>query len=75
MTQDMVMHKPTGMECPHLTWEGDVASCGIHHLPWFEATPCAEFTQIGLPGEACRVGDAIRSGRMSTAKHYIRKEE
>jgi len=53
-------HKPTGEQCPHLSWENDIASCGIHEHSWFRKTPCHAFTQIGDHGAPCRMGFYIR---------------
>lgn len=52
-----------GTRCPHL--QGDTPgefSCGIHNEPWYDQTPCFEFTQIEQdPKSPCRMGEYILS--------------
>jgi len=59
--------KPGGEACKHLsvvTEKGvQIAHCGIHDVPEYEQTPCAEFDQIGAPDAPCRIGHAITEGR------------
>ena len=51
------MHKPSLERCPHLIWEKGLAVCKIHHLPWFQKTPCADFSQIEEDvNDPCRLG-------------------
>ncbi len=55
-------HKKSGEACPHLRWEGDIASCRIHDLPWYSETPCFDFTQIEESIDSpCRLGEYNRS--------------
>ena len=70
----MIMHKPHGMKCPHLSLEGEEAICSVHHFPWFESTPCYEFTQIGHPHDPCRIGVGVRTNKIQPAKNLIRSE-
>ncbi len=52
-----LMHKEGGKECPHLSWEGDTAICGIHDKDWYEKTPCFSHGQIEQSkDDPCRLG-------------------
>lgn len=53
------MHKTTGVACPHLEWEGEVATCKIHHLDWYVETPCFSHTQIERKDSPCRTGEYL----------------
>ena len=49
-------------ECPHLTWDGDIANCKIHHYKWYKDTPCFSHGQIERdPKSPCRMGQYVRS--------------
>ncbi len=54
---NLIPHMGTGEPCKHLVGDAPGSySCGVHHYPWFEETPCADFTQIGKDDEKCRMG-------------------
>jgi hypothetical protein len=63
--------KPGGVVCPHLSFEGRVASCAVHHLPQYEGSPChiygnSDYDADFLPkrGLPCLVGRMLlNSGR------------
>ena len=61
LSEDNIMHKHSGMRCPHLLGEkpGDYA-CAVHDHPDYASTPCADFTQIEhSPEDNCRMGDYV----------------
>lgn len=44
-------------KCPHLQGAGPGQySCAIHEYPWFEETPCGQFTQVERTNSPCRLG-------------------
>lgn len=50
-------HKPTGENCPHLSFERRKAVCALHDKPWYGKTPCARHGQIEQsPKDKCRMG-------------------
>ena len=56
--EECFMHKPSGMQCPHLEWVNDKAHCRVHELSWFGLTPCHRHTQIERsPDVVCRTGE------------------
>lgn len=55
-------HKTSGVPCKHLEIKEGVASCGIHDDPRYIDSPCDQYTQVGVEGAPCRMGDAIRKG-------------
>jgi len=57
-----LMHKESGKECPHLSWEGDIAICGVYDKDWYERTPCVSHTQIEASiDNPCRLGEYFRN--------------
>jgi hypothetical protein len=65
-------HKPMNVECPHLHWDGDFASCGIHHYSWFIDTPCHAYTQIGKENSPCRSGEYFQKIKMNIRERFQR---
>ena len=49
-------HKPSGVACPYLSFEGTVASCEIHDLEVYKDSPCDRHGQIEGKGAKCRMG-------------------
>lgn len=68
LKEEWFIHKLGGEECPHLYasmhHEGKMYySCKIHHLPWYEGTPCFEYGQIEESENSnCRTGDYKLNG-------------
>jgi len=54
------MLKESGVVCPHLRIEDEVATCAIHEFKWYQSTPCASHDQIGSSNASCRIGAKIR---------------
>ena len=63
LTDDMVMHKPRGQQCHHLSFTDEgKASCAIHEYPWYKHTPCYAHTQVERsPDTKCRMGLYLNS--------------
>jgi len=60
-SQVPLMHKESGKECPHLSWDGDTAICGVHDKTWYKKTPCFNHVQIERSiDNPCRLGEYIR---------------
>ena len=61
-------HKPSGKRCPHL--RGDIPgefSCKIHDEPWYQETPCAQFSQIESSiDDPCRMGEYLLQRKEDT---------
>ena len=53
---NLITHEGNGKSCPHLKGTAGKYECAIHNEPWYEETPCAQYTQIGKEGEPCRMG-------------------
>lgn len=56
--ENNLISKHTGERCKHL--RGDKPgehSCVIHNEPWYDETPCAQFTQIEKKNTNCRLGE------------------
>jgi len=62
--EDSWCMKHTGDVCPHLLEQDGKAFCKLHHYPWFQDTPCGQYTQIGREDAECRMGRAIMDGRL-----------
>jgi len=55
-----VMHKPTGITCPHLELKDDGYYCKVHSMPWYKDTPCAAHGQVeSAVTDNCRMGEYI----------------
>jgi len=64
---DRAKMKPGGVACPHLSFDGTEASCGVHEEPWFEGTPCHTYGNSDVDpdyfskrGRPCMVGKYIQ---------------
>ena len=63
ITEDNVIHKPSGVRCQHLKGpEPGKFECAIHSYEWYDQTPCFEYTQVGAPNSPCRTGNYIVNG-------------
>ena len=58
--------KPDGVQCPYLSFEGNVASCSAHDEPWFQKSPCFTYGNpdldpdyAGTRNRPCRVGELM----------------
>jgi hypothetical protein len=54
--------------CPHLKFEGSVASCAVHDEPWFKKSPCyaygnadIDYDFLAKKGLPCAVGVLIQA--------------
>ena len=58
ISEDNVVHKPSGERCPHLRGDSPGAySCAIHDHPEYKQTPCFDFTQVeDSVDDPCRMG-------------------
>jgi len=54
--EDLALFKTTGIICPYLIWINDGYFCEVHKYPWYNSTPCFDFTQIESGNTECRVG-------------------
>lgn len=64
---DRAKLKPGGVLCPHLTFDGVMASCAVHQEPWFKETPCHVYGNPDIDPDyyhtrnrPCRMGEAIQ---------------
>jgi len=64
-------HKPTGVRCPHLSFEPETgdAVCAVHDEPWFPQTPCYSFNNPDIDPDACCHKGGCRIGP------YVREKE
>jgi len=74
-----VMHKPTGIACPHLELSNDKYLCKVHHFEWFKDTPCFQYGQIEeSEASLCRTGNYVVNTnemmRSKLAEIYNKKE-
>lgn len=57
--------KPGDMPCPHLSYEGSVASCAVHDTPEYVGSPCWTYGNPDVdPDFAPRRGTPCRVGKM-----------
>jgi len=59
VVEDNILHKPAGEICKHLIDSNNntIATCAIHHYPWFPETPCGQYTQVENSIDSpCRLG-------------------
>ena len=67
-----VMIKEQGHHCPHLSWDGDIAICAIHHMEWFPETPCGRHGQVeDNPSRRCRTGKWNREKKLNVKEVYF----
>jgi hypothetical protein len=67
---EVMILKPAGERCPHLSPEGGRASCLIHHLPCYQGTPCQQFEQVGPEESVCVMSGYFKAlGRQSIFKY------
>lgn len=57
ISEDNIVHKPSGVKCKHLKFNGTKAECSIHDEEWYNETPCYEYTQIEVENSNCRLGE------------------
>lgn len=62
-----VRHKPGGVPCPHLSFEGSTASCAVHELPEYKGSPCWTYGNSDVDpdffskkGRPCLVGKHVK---------------
>jgi hypothetical protein len=58
---NLIVHEGNGVKCKHLVGDkqGEY-SCGIHDEPWYDETPCYQFTQVESDESTpCRMGEYI----------------
>jgi len=62
-----------GKPCPHLTWDGDIAICKIHHYDWYKDTPCYSHGQIEYSiNDPCRTGVWIRENKIDVKDKFYK---
>lgn len=62
--------------CPHLSWNGDIAVCKIHHYKWYKTTPCYNHGQIEMSkDEPCRTGIWMRKNKIDVKKIFYKKNK
>lgn len=74
---DRYKMKPGGVQCPHLQWEGNQASCAVHEEPWYKDMPCFVYGNPDIDpdfapkrGRPCLVGEMQqRSGELVALRH------
>lgn len=54
--QDIYIHKPYNVKCPHLFEKDNKYYCKIHEYDWYKETPCYSHTQIEQGNKVCRMG-------------------
>ena len=60
IVEDNLQARDGKKPCQHL--QGDKPgeySCAIHDYPWYDKTPCSDFTQIEEQDSECRMGRYI----------------
>lgn len=58
VVENNLISKHTGDRCKHM--RGDKPgeySCAIHNEPWYEESPCFQFTQVEARNSNCRLGE------------------
>lgn len=57
----LFQHKPSMEACPYLYMEDNKYLCSVHDKPWYENTPCFQFSQIEDHEDCiCRMGEYVR---------------
>lgn len=73
LTEKMLMHKKHNEHCPHLSLDGGIASCLIHHYKWFEHTPCHSHNNDLFHNKKCTIGtDVVKYGTVEKWKDHMR---
>ena len=59
--------------CPHLSWDGDIAICKIHHYEWYKQTPCYSHGQVeSCKDDLCRTGVWMRKNKINVKDTFSR---
>jgi hypothetical protein len=78
--------KPGGKACPHLSYEGSEASCGVHDKPEYKGSPCWIYGNPDVDpdfaakrGRPCLVGKLVKdrggSLKMLPSLEWAKMEE
>lgn len=60
LDEDWITMKPSNSLCPHLEKKDGVFQCAIHDKPWYNLTPCWQFTQIESDeSKPCQMGEFL----------------
>lgn len=65
---DRAKLKPGGVVCPHLSFDGTEASCGVHDEPWYKDTPCYVYGNPDIDPDF-----AVKRGRPCMVGQYIQQ--
>lgn len=75
MVEEWTILKKQGEMCPHLKFQGDLATCQVHNQPWFKDSVCGRYEQIGWEDDdVCRLGNYIKKEKINVRKKYFNKE-
>ena len=62
--------------CPHLSWDGNITTCAIHHYKWYKETPCYDHGQIEMSkDEPCRTGVWMRENKINVKEVFGKKNK
>lgn len=65
LPEEAFIHKPSSKICPHLEIKNNMVKCKIHEFKWYKETPCYQYSQIEYRDSICRIGQAIKEGKLS----------
>lgn len=69
--REKLMFKDSDIWCPHLEELNKFTfSCKVHDKPWFNKTPCFDFSQIEQSESNCRLGTYVSNCK--EVREYLR---
>jgi hypothetical protein len=68
-------HKPGGVICPNLSFDGEEASCGVRNAPVYEGSPCWTYGSSDVDpdfyckkGKPCLIGERVRKAKVDVLR-------